>query len=54
MVAGGGRVGSVGYFLEPTVVAGVRQDDEMVQDEIFGPVVTVMSYHGRTDRLEGG
>ena len=33
-----------GFFVEPTVVAGLRQDDEMVQREIFGPVVTVQRF----------
>jgi betaine-aldehyde dehydrogenase len=44
VVAGGHRVGDRGYFFAPTVVAGLRQRDEMVQDEIFGPVVTVQSF----------
>jgi betaine-aldehyde dehydrogenase len=44
VLAGGGRVGSTGFFLQPTVVAGVRQDDELVQDEIFGPVITVQRF----------
>jgi betaine-aldehyde dehydrogenase len=39
--AGGGREGGRGFFVEPTVVAGLRQDDEMVQNEVFGPVITV-------------
>jgi betaine-aldehyde dehydrogenase len=33
-----------GFFLEPTVVAGLRQDDEMIQREIFGPVITVQPF----------
>ncbi|GHC81819.1 putative aldehyde dehydrogenase [Nocardiopsis terrae] len=45
VVAGGRPVeGSPGYFLEPTVVTGVRQDDELVQEETFGPVLTVQSF----------
>jgi betaine-aldehyde dehydrogenase len=44
VVTGGGRIGSAGFFLQPTVVAGVRQDDELVQDEIFGPVITVQRF----------
>ncbi|RFU42421.1 gamma-aminobutyraldehyde dehydrogenase [Actinomadura logoneensis] len=42
--AGGGRVGDRGYFFAPTVVSGLRQDDEMVQNEIFGPVITVQRF----------
>jgi betaine-aldehyde dehydrogenase len=44
LVAGGHRVGSRGYLYAPTVVAGLHQDDEMVQDEIFGPVITVQQF----------
>jgi betaine-aldehyde dehydrogenase len=33
-----------GYYFQPTVVAGLRQDDEMIQNEIFGPVITVQSF----------
>jgi betaine-aldehyde dehydrogenase len=41
VVTGGDEPDLPGFFLEPTVVAGLEQDDEMVQREIFGPVVTV-------------
>ena len=44
IVTGGHRIGDRGWFLEPTVVAGLRQHDEMIQDEIFGPVVTVQAF----------
>lgn len=44
VVAGGNRVGDRGFFFEPTVVAGLRQRDEMVQDEVFGPVITVQPF----------
>jgi len=44
VVAGGRRIGERGYFLEPTVVAGLRQRDEMIQDEVFGPVITVQQF----------
>ncbi len=44
VVTGGGEPGLPGFFLEPTVVAGLRQDDEMIQDEIFGPVITVQPF----------
>jgi betaine-aldehyde dehydrogenase len=44
LVAGGCRVGERGYLYAPTVVAGLRQDDEMIQDEIFGPVITVQRF----------
>jgi len=44
LIAGGHRVGSRGYLYAPTVVAGLHQDDEMIQDEIFGPVITVQRF----------
>jgi betaine-aldehyde dehydrogenase len=48
-VAAGGAPAQVaggenGWFYEPTVLAGLRQDDEQVQDEIFGPVITVQRF----------
>lgn len=51
VLAGGGRVGERGYMYSPTVVGGLRQDDEMVQNEIFGPVVTVQSFDDETQAL---
>jgi betaine-aldehyde dehydrogenase len=42
--AGGSRVGERGYFYAPTVVAGVRQEDEISQQEVFGPVITVQRF----------
>jgi betaine-aldehyde dehydrogenase len=44
VTAGGHRQGTSGYFYEPTVVADLRQDDEMIQNEIFGPVITVQRF----------
>jgi betaine-aldehyde dehydrogenase len=44
VVTGGHRTGDRGYFFEPTVVSGLQQDDEMIQDEIFGPVITVQRF----------
>ncbi|WP_101257953.1 gamma-aminobutyraldehyde dehydrogenase [Streptomyces barkulensis] len=46
---GGHRVGDKGYFFAPTVVSGLRQDDEIVQNEVFGPVITVQKF---TDEAE--
>ena len=42
--AGGHRQGERGYFWEPTVVSDLRQDDEAIQNEIFGPVITVQRF----------
>ncbi|MEY2513596.1 MAG: betaine-aldehyde dehydrogenase [bacterium] len=43
-VTGGGALDGAGCFFAPTVVAGLRQDDELVQREVFGPVVTVQRF----------
>jgi len=52
LVAGGSRVGDEGYFIAPTVVAGLHQDDEMIQSEIFGPVITVQKFSDEAQALE--
>jgi betaine-aldehyde dehydrogenase len=44
VTAGGRRQGDRGFFYEPTVVSGLRQDDEASQEEIFGPVITVQRF----------
>ena len=44
VVAGGTQVDRAGYFFNPTVVAGLTQNDEMIQNEIFGPVITVQKF----------
>ncbi|MDR0626862.1 MAG: gamma-aminobutyraldehyde dehydrogenase [Bifidobacteriaceae bacterium] len=41
---GGHRIGSKGFYVEPTVISGVRQTDAIVQEEVFGPVITVQSF----------
>ncbi|MFJ4623894.1 gamma-aminobutyraldehyde dehydrogenase [Streptomyces sp. NPDC088812] len=51
VATGGHRVGERGYFYAPTVVTGVRQDDEIVQNEVFGPVVTVQSFTDEEEAL---
>jgi len=52
VMAGGQRVGGQGYFYAPTVVSGLRQGDEMVTDEIFGPVITVQSFSDEDTAVE--
>ena len=49
VVTGGKEPDLPGFFFEPTVVGDLRQDDEMVQREIFGPVITVQPF---TDEAE--
>ncbi len=41
-----------GYFYEPTVIAGLRPDDRVNQEEIFGPVVTVIPFEGERQAIE--
>jgi betaine-aldehyde dehydrogenase len=48
---GGHKVDGPGYLFEPTVVSGLRQDDEMIQDEIFGPVITVQRFSDEEEAL---
>ncbi|MEI6867464.1 MAG: gamma-aminobutyraldehyde dehydrogenase [Actinomycetes bacterium] len=49
VVAGGNAINRAGYFFAPTVVAGLHQNDEMIQNEIFGPVITIQKF---TDEAE--
>jgi betaine-aldehyde dehydrogenase len=44
LLAGGRQQGTVGYFYEPTLVADLAQDDELIQTEVFGPVVTAQRF----------
>jgi betaine-aldehyde dehydrogenase len=44
VTSGGSRQGDTGYFYSPTVVANLNQDDEMVQNEVFGPVISVQRF----------
>ena len=48
---GGSRQGERGYFYSPTVVSGLKQDDEAIQDEIFGPVITVQKFGDEDEAL---
>jgi betaine-aldehyde dehydrogenase len=48
---GGSRQGDRGYFYEPTVVSGLQQDDEAIQEEIFGPVITVQRFSDEGEAL---
>ncbi|MGH3132618.1 MAG: gamma-aminobutyraldehyde dehydrogenase [Gaiellaceae bacterium] len=52
IVTGGQAVGDRGYFVSPTIVTDVGQDAEIVQDEVFGPVVTVQPFGSDDDAIE--
>jgi betaine-aldehyde dehydrogenase len=52
IVTGGSEPDLPGFYLEPTVVAGLEQSDEMIQDEIFGPVITVQPFSDEEKAIE--
>ena len=51
VTTGGARQGTAGYFFQPTVVGGLVQGDEIVTDEIFGPVITVQQFTDEAEAL---
>jgi betaine-aldehyde dehydrogenase len=51
IAAGGGAAQGPGFFQEATVVAGLRQDDDMIQEEMFGPVITVQRFTDEDEAL---
>jgi betaine-aldehyde dehydrogenase len=51
VVTGGNEPDRPGFFLEPTVVANLRQDDDMIQREIFGPVITVQRFSDEDEAI---
>jgi betaine-aldehyde dehydrogenase len=52
VVTGGAQPAREGFYFEPTVVAGLEQDDELIRDEIFGPVITVQCFSGEAQAIE--
>src|SRR5829696_2677778 len=52
VATGGKHPDGAGFFYEPTVVADLQQDDEMIQNEIFGPVITVQSFDDEAKAIE--
>jgi betaine-aldehyde dehydrogenase len=54
LVTGGREPEGPGFFLEPAVVAGLAQDDEMIQREIFGPVITVQRFTDEAQAIAWG
>ena len=51
VLTGGGTVGDRGFFVAPTLVADVAQDSEIVQSEVFGPVVTLQRFASDDDAV---
>jgi aminobutyraldehyde dehydrogenase len=52
VLTGGAADGDRGWFVKPTIVTDVAQDDEIVQDEVFGPVVTVQKFADDAQAIE--
>jgi betaine-aldehyde dehydrogenase len=51
VLAGGHRTGDRGFFFEASVVDGLEQDDEIIQNEVFGPVITVQRFSDEEEAL---
>ncbi len=51
VVTGGHRAGTRGYFFEASVVDGLQQPDEIIQNEVFGPVITVQRFSSEEEAL---
>jgi betaine-aldehyde dehydrogenase len=52
ITTGGSQIGSDGYLFEPTVVCDLKQTDEMIQDEMFAPVITVQKFSDEAEALK--
>ncbi len=52
VAAGGVRPGERGFYIDPTVISGLEQSDEMIQNEIFGPVMTVQKFETEAEAVE--
>ncbi|MFT0548759.1 gamma-aminobutyraldehyde dehydrogenase [Allopusillimonas ginsengisoli] len=49
---GGRQADRPGYYFEPTVITGLHQDDEAIQTEIFGPVITIQKFSDEQDAID--
>ncbi len=52
VATGGRRAGDKGYFFEPTIITGAKQDDAIVQKETFGPIITVQKFLTESEAVE--
>lgn len=52
VMAGGSQIKGAGYFFEPTVICDLKQSDEMIQNEMFGPVITVQKFSDEQEALK--
>ena len=53
METGGARHGNEGYFIQPTIFSGVREDMKIMQEEIFGPVCSISKFSTEEDVIKG-
>ena len=51
ITTGGERIGDRGFYYAPTVVSNLQQDDEIIQNEVFGPVITVQKFSDEAEAL---
>ena len=51
IVAGGSPTNMPGYFISPTVIADLKQGDELIQSEIFGPVITIQKFSDEAEAV---
>jgi betaine-aldehyde dehydrogenase len=51
IVAGGSPTNTPGYFITPTVIADLKQSDELIQSEIFGPVITIQKFKDEAEAV---
>ena len=51
VVYGGGRVGDQGFFVQPTIIDNVRNDMSVAQEEIFGPVISIITYEDEDEAV---
>lgn len=54
LITGGSPLDAPGYFYAPTIVDGVTQDDEIVQEEVFGPLMTVQTFSTEEEAIQMG
>lgn len=52
VLVGGSRIGDRGFFIEPTIIANLQQSDELIQQEVFGPVITAQRFSDEPQALQ--
>ena len=52
ILIGGAQIGDRGFFIEPTIIANLEQQDELIQQEIFGPVITAQRFADEAEALQ--